>query len=87
MVKNGRQGFGLAGNALEDFVRRFVIEMVKGGAVPVVGDKTAASGWRQFQQYGSDPNFIAEAVVKEWKESGIDPDVEGIWFAFPNYVG
>lgn len=83
IVKVGREGFGLSHSALEDFVQRFVLEMVAGGAGPVIGDRSATSGWVGTTKYGVEPKDVANALVAEWKSSGIDPDVDGIWFAFP----
>ena len=83
MVRAGRDGFGLTGTALDDFVRDFIIELVKGGAVPVVGDKAAKFGWSPFLQLGTDPAHVADALVSDWHSSQVDPDVGGVWFAFP----
>ena len=83
MVRAGREQFELVGGELEDFVRRFVTEMIKAGAAPVVGDKAAAFGWSPVLKYGDDPASAADAVVREWLDANADPDVDGIWFAFP----
>jgi hypothetical protein len=67
---------------LEDFVHRFIAEMIKAGAAPVIGDITAPFGWSPVLKYGEDPTKVADALVSEWLASKSDPDVDGIWFAF-----
>jgi len=84
MVRAGREGFALVGSDLEDFVHRFIAEMVEAGAGPVIGDKTAPFGWSPVLKYGEDPATVADTLVSEWLASESDPDVDGIWFAFPN---
>jgi hypothetical protein len=84
IVRIGRENFGLTGTVLEDFVRNFIIELVKSGAEPIMGDKQAAYGWGPFLQYGSDPENIADGLISDWKNAGVDPDVGGVWFAFPD---
>ncbi|WP_431286655.1 hypothetical protein [Roseateles chitinivorans] len=83
MVRAGREGFGLSGAPLEDFVQRFITEMITGGAEPIVGDDAAEFGWISADRPGGSPKETAEALVEEWTRSGVDPDVDGVWFAFP----
>jgi hypothetical protein len=64
-------------------LRRFVSEMIEAGATPAVGDKVAAFGWSPALKYGNDPAGAADALVREWLDSGVDPNVDGVWFAFP----
>lgn len=82
IVRAGREGFALVGGDLEDFVHRFIAEMIKAGAAPVIGDITAPAGWSPVLKYGEDPTKVADALVSEWLASKSDPDVDGIWFAF-----
>lgn len=84
MVKAGRDGFGLTGLALDDFVREFIIELVKSGAVPVIGDRAAKFGWRPLQLHGADPKSLADSLVDDWHRAKSDPDVDGVWFAAPS---
>ncbi len=81
MIKAGRDGFGLSGVLLEEFVKDFIVEMIKGGAVPVIGDKTSRFGWSPILKYGDDPEAIADALIKDWNSLKVDPDVDGVWFA------
>lgn len=83
MIRAGREQFCLAGSDLEDFVRRFITEMIKADADPIVGNKAAALGWSSTLKYGDDPASAADALVREWLDSNADPDVDGVWFAFP----
>ena len=84
VVRAGREGFGLAGIDLDGFVRDFITELVKSGADPVVGDRAAQSGWSLFLRYGGDPVHVADALVNDWHGANVDPDVDGVWFAFPS---
>jgi len=84
MVRVGRDGFGLSGSALESFVRRFIEEMVSGGTEPIVGDRSTLSGWNRASVAHFAPNQVADILVDEWRKSGIDPDVDGVWFAYPS---
>jgi hypothetical protein len=83
MVRAGRAGFGLSDELLERFVLDFVLTLLQGGAIPVVGDRTQAFGWRPVYDYGPVPELAARAIVLEWKSSPGDPDEDGLWFAFP----
>ena len=66
MVKARRHGFGLTGPALEDFVRQFIVEMVAGGADPVVGNRACSSGWSPTIKHGANPANIANSLIGEW---------------------
>ena len=59
IVKTGRQGFGLEGQALERFVYDYVLAMLKGGSNPIVGDRSCASGWQPVFHYGTDAETTA----------------------------
>ena len=84
MVRAGREQFGLSGEQLEDFVHRFITQMLASGAVPVVGDSAAEFGWSPVFKYEADPSEAADALVKEWRSCNTDPDVNGVWFASPS---
>ncbi|RJF94907.1 hypothetical protein D3874_03590 [Oleomonas cavernae] len=84
MIRAGREGFALNGGELEDFVRRFVVEMITAGAVPIKGDKKAPFGWSPVPRYGGEPAKVADSLIGEWQESKSDPGLDGIWFAFPS---
>ena len=84
MVRAGRAGFGLSDGLLERFVFDFVLTLLQGGAMPVMGDRTRASGWRAVYEYGQDHELAARTIVQEWKDAKGDPDEEGLWFAFPD---
>lgn len=83
MVRAGRAGFGLSDGELDQFVLDFVLALLQGGAIPIVGDRTRASGWRPVYEYGKDHQLAAGTIVREWRDSQSDPDEEGLWFAFP----
>lgn len=84
MVKVGRQGFGLSGDDLEIFVSDFILQMLRSGARGIVGDKGARFGWSPVSQNHMEPQAFAESLIANWRTSKIDPDIDGIWFAFPS---
>lgn len=84
IVPAGRKGFKLEGAALTDFVRRSVAELLRRGAVPVVGGADKGFHWIRQPHYGSKPEEIVENVVREWLAHGAkDEDPGGLWFALP----
>jgi hypothetical protein len=84
IVPDGRHGFGLEGEALTDFVRRCIAELLSRGAVPVIGGGDSGYYWIAQPQYGSKPDEIIENVVQEWVANGArDEDPGGLWFALP----
>lgn len=82
IVPGGRRGFGLEGDALTDYVRRCIAELLSRGAVPVVGGGDTGYYWLEQKQYGTTPEAIIENVVREWLANGArDEDPGGLWFA------
>jgi hypothetical protein len=82
IVPGGRRGFNLEGDALTEYVRRCVAELLSRGAVPVVGGGDTGHYWIVQRQYGSRPEEIIENVVREWLANGAgDEDPGGLWFA------
>ncbi|MBF9233441.1 hypothetical protein [Microvirga alba] len=87
IVPQGRLGFGFEGEALTDFVRRCIAELLSRGAVPVVGGGESEHEWIVQRQYGSTPEEIIDNVVREWLANGArDEDPGGLWFALREYV-
>ena len=88
IVPGGRHGFGLEGEALTDYVRRCIAELLSRGAVPVVGGGLEGEhDWIEQKQYGSTPEAIIENVVCEWLANGAkDEDPGGLWFALKEYA-
>lgn len=85
IVSNGRHGFGLSGPELDAAVRACLIEMFRAGAHPLQGTRHPQPGYILVTRFGSDPEKAADAIIREWHEAGVDPDVEGLWFAHPEY--
>ena len=82
IVPGGRHGFGLEGEALTDYVRRCIAELLSRGAVPVIGGGGADYFWVAQKQYGSTREEIIENVVREWLAGGAKgEDPGGLWFA------
>lgn len=84
IVNDGRQGFGLEGEALADFIRRSIYALMDAGAKPVA-DAEKAGRWVLQTQYGSNKREVAEAVIQEWlREGAPTPEVwRGLWFGLP----
>ena len=81
IVPHGRRGFGFDGDALTDFVRRCIAELLSHDAVPVIGGGTPHH-WIAQKQYGSKPGDIIDNVVREWLANGArNEDPGGLWFA------
>ena len=86
IVPAGRDGFGLKGAALTDFVRRGIHALLDAGAVPVRGGKGTGYEWLAQKQYGTAKEEITEAIIREWLALPDDPLVlcgDGVWFARP----
>ncbi|MFL4991377.1 MAG: hypothetical protein ACJ8CF_12145 [Microvirga sp.] len=83
IVPGGHNGFDLEGDALTDYVRRYVVELLSRGAVPVFGGgPDGPHDWIVQRQYGSRPEEIIENVIREWLANGAqDEDPGGLWFA------
>jgi hypothetical protein len=82
IVPGGRYGFGLEGDALSDYVRRCIAELLSRDAMPVIGGGGTDYYWIAQRQYGSKPEEIIENVVREWLANGAkDEDPGGLWFA------
>jgi hypothetical protein len=88
IVPGGRKGFGFEGEALTDYVRRCIAELLSRGAVPVVGGgPDGPHEWIAQPQYGSELAEIIENVVREWlANGGKDEDPGGLWFALREYT-
>jgi len=82
IVPYGRRGFDFEGDALTEFVRRCIAELLSRGAIPVIGGGGTDYFWVAQKQYGSTPEEIIENVVVEWLAGGAkDEDPGGLWFA------
>jgi hypothetical protein len=84
IVNNGRQGFGLEGEALATFIRRSIYALMDAGAKPVRGVGRPGQ-WNLQVQYGSDKHEVAEAVIQEWLREGAPTPKPwtGLWFGLP----
>lgn len=80
----GRRGFDLEGDKLQDFVRAHILALLKSGAKLVRGLQAGDAYWKVIDSYGDEPQSVAEAIVKEWPASRSDPSLgDGPWFALP----
>lgn len=83
IVPFGREGFGLAGDELDDYVRRHILALLAKGAKPVVGATDDIHYWT-LVDYGRTPDEIADAIIAEWHAMGRDPNPGDVWFAIPD---
>lgn len=79
----GKEGFGLSGEDLADYVRRHILALLAKGAKPVVGRREGPRHWLVVD-YGSTPEEVADAIIRDWKLGGCDAGPGGIWFALPH---
>jgi hypothetical protein len=84
IVSAGRQGFGLSGPELIDFVRRSLLALFAKGARPVQGASDGVHVWTPLEKYTGDAETMAQTIIDEWQASGRDPDAGDIWFALPH---
>ncbi len=79
LVASGRDGFDFNNADLSNFLNLAITSLLEKGAKPV---RASDSGeWVVQNQYGKSNETIALNILKEWMESGIDPDENGIWFS------
>src|SRR6266404_1553041 len=83
IVSSGREGFGLSGGELVDYVRKNLFALFAKGAKPVQGALDNIHFWK-LVNYGETPAEMADAIISEWRNSGRDPDPGGVWFALPH---
>jgi hypothetical protein len=83
IVSFGREGFGLSGDELVNFVRRGIEELFAKGAKPVLGAMDGVHVWTTVD-YGSTSESMSRAIIAEWRNLGRDPDEGDVWFALPH---
>jgi hypothetical protein len=83
IVPAGREGFGLSGEELIEFVRLNLLGLLESGAKPVIGAADGIHIWT-LVPYGDNAVEIADAIIEEWITSGLEPDGGDIWFALPH---
>lgn len=86
IVPKARDGFGLKGHELTDFVRRSIHALLDAGAVPVRHQPGSEFEWDMQNQYGTSRDAITEGVIREWLAMPDDSTIlcgEGVWFARP----
>jgi hypothetical protein len=86
IIPHARDGFGLEGADLIDFIDRSIRSLLGAGALPVRHVPGSKYEWDVQHQYGSSPDDIVAAIIREWQAMPDDPLVlcgEGVWFARP----
>ncbi|MGO4153074.1 hypothetical protein [Cupriavidus sp. YAF13] len=84
IIPFGRQGYGLAGEDLVEYVRRSLLALFAHGAIPVQGAIDGIHYWEPVDRFGADPQLMVQGVIDEWLASSEDPDPGGLWFAMPS---
>lgn len=85
IIPVGRDSFGLHGNDLIFFAREVVVRLLRKGGVPVIAAADKNFCWER-KNYGSSEAEIVDGIIEEWLLAGVDPDVEGVWFALPKMI-
>jgi hypothetical protein len=81
VVPEGREGFGLTGTDLDDFVRRRLLALFERGAIPVRHVQGSDRVWTWQRSYGTSAEEMVEAIVEEWIGEGRpDPGLGDLWF-------
>jgi hypothetical protein len=86
IVSDGRNGFGLEGEALAGYIRDSIYALMDAGFKPVRG-AGKPNQWDLQVQYGSNKQEVAEAVIREWlREGALTPAPwTGLWFGLPRH--
>ena len=80
-----KRGYGLERPDLEKFTRESIAHLLQAGAVPVYGSNLD-NLWHKAAGFDGSPEQIVEQVVQYAIDLGRDPDVQDLWFAFPQHV-
>jgi hypothetical protein len=81
IVSEGREGFGLTGACLDEFVKRSLLALFAQGALPVRHVPDSGYVWTWQKSYGESAEAMAEAIVAEWVRQGRrDPGLGDLWF-------
>ena len=87
VVYNLRRAFDLDGDDLDEAVREVLTRMIVGrDGRPIQGCSDDGGYWSRVTRFGDDPEKIVEDVIREWHESGKDPEIGDIWFASPEFI-
>jgi hypothetical protein len=84
IIIDGRDGFKFDGDDLDVFVSMCIQTLLENGALPVIGGGDSKYDWIYQHQYGVGSGNVIRNVLAEWKASGADPDLGGLWFARPD---
>jgi hypothetical protein len=84
IIFDGKDGFNLAGSELDLFIGMCIGTLMENEALPVIGGGNSRYDWIHQPQYGSSAGAVTTNVIAEWKASGVDPDLGGLWFARPD---
>lgn len=86
IIPGFRRAFGMTDEAaIEKYTRQVLAKLLARGAHAVIGCSDEGGYWRHAVHYGDTPQSIIDAVIAEWKEKGVDPDIEDVWFILPEH--
>ena len=77
IVASGKDGFGLKGKNLTNFLAQAILGLLEKGAKPV---RSINGNWVIQNQYGNQNHLIISRILNEL-EQGAEPDEDGIWFS------
>ncbi|WP_313701064.1 hypothetical protein [Achromobacter sp.] len=80
IIPVGMDSFGLEGQLLDVFAARSIVALLENGAVPVRAFP-GADGWIPDLSYRGTTEEIAKQIVLEWRNLGINSDLDGLWFS------
>jgi hypothetical protein len=84
IIFDGKDGFRLGGAQLDLFISMCIGTLMENGALLVIGGGDSPYDWIHQPQYGTKADDVIKNVIAEWKASGVDPDLGGLWFARPD---
>jgi hypothetical protein len=84
VISDGNDGFSLRGADLDEFIIQSIRILLGHGALTVIGGGDSPYDWIHQPQYGTKADDVIKNVIAEWKASGVDPDLGGLWFARPD---
>src|SRR4051812_19665033 len=70
VVPSGRDKLRLEGPELDNFVQQALSTLFAAGAVPVRHQRETGKVWTWQKQFGSLPDEMAGAIVRDWVASG-----------------
>ena len=84
IIACGRREFGFSDAQLVACTKTCLYQLMVAGARPIVGNGEKRGIWIEQKQYSSSIEEIVDNVIREWQDSGVDPDYS-LWFGLPKF--